>query len=271
VIIEASDGCNLYAEAHGEGVPLVLSCALCTTHENWRPQVAPLVAAGARVVLWDYRGHGKSGAPEDPAAYTLERVMADLLHVLDATAPGEGVILGGLSFGGLLSLHTALATPERARALLLVDTGPGFKKPEAQERWEAQVERTASYVEAKGARAFSESKAAPTLVGTQPDLPAAKAAAEAIATQTSHGLANFARGVAGPASPVIDTLSEIQCPALVMVGEHDAPYLRAAEVLAARIPKARSVTLAGAGHIVNIEAEAAFNEAAAGFVESLCG
>jgi pimeloyl-ACP methyl ester carboxylesterase len=271
VIIEASDGCSLYAEAHGEGVPLLLSCALCTTHQNWRPQVAPLVAAGARVVLWDYRGHGKSAAPEDPAAYTLERVMADLLHVLDATTRGESAILGGLSFGGLLSLHTALATPERVRGLLLVDTGPGFKKPEAQARWEAQVERTASYVEARGARAFTESKAAPTLVGTKPDLPAARAAAESIAAQTSHGLANFARGVAGPASPVIDSLPDIQCPALVVVGENDAPYLRAAEVLAARLPKARSTTLAGASHIVNIEAEAAFNEAARGFVRSLGG
>ncbi len=271
MIIEASDGCKLYAEAHGEGIPLVLSCALCTTHENWRPQVAPLVAAGSRVILWDYRGHGQSDAPDDPAAYTLGRVMADLIHVLDATAPGESVVLGGLSFGGLLSLHSALASPDRARGLLLVDTGPGFKKAEAQARWEAQVERTASYIEAKGARAFTESKAAPTLVGTRPELPAARAAARAIAAQTSHGLANFARGVAGPASPVIDSLADIRSPALVVVGENDTPYLRAAEVLAARIPDARSITLAGAGHIVNIEAEAAFNEAAVGFVESLVG
>lgn len=269
MIIEASDGCSLYVETHGDGIPLVLSCALCTTHENWRPQVAPLVAAGAKVILWDYRGHGKSGAPVDPSLYSLERVMADLLQVLDATAPGEPAALGGLSFGGLLSLHTALATPERVRGLLLVDTGPGFKKPEAQARWEAQVARTASYVEAKGVRAFSQSKAAPTLVGTRQDLPAARAAAEAIAVQTPHGLANFARGVAGPASPVIDELTSVACPALVVVGENDAPYLRAAELLAARIPNARSITLPDAAHIVNIEAEAAFNEAAVGFVGSL--
>ena len=61
--VATRDGYSLYAEAHGEGIPLVLSCALCTTHENWRPQVPALVGAGARVVLWDYRGHGRSSAP----------------------------------------------------------------------------------------------------------------------------------------------------------------------------------------------------------------
>lgn len=269
MIIAASDGCPLYVETHGEGIPLVLSCALCTTCENWRAQIEPLCGAGARVILWDYRGHGKSGAPEDPARYTLARVMQDLLEVLDAVAPGEPAVLGGLSFGGLLSLHTALATPERVAALLLVDTGPGFKKPEAQAAWEAQVERTASYVESRGVAAFTRSRAASTLIGNDPELPAARAAAEAIARQQPHGLANFSRGVAGPASPVIDELPQIACPALVMVGEHDEPYLRAAEVLAARIPNAKFLTLPGATHIVNIEAEGAFNEAVVAFLGSL--
>lgn len=43
--IETADGYGLYAEAHGEGVPLVLSCGLCTTRENWRPQVEPFTKA----------------------------------------------------------------------------------------------------------------------------------------------------------------------------------------------------------------------------------
>ena len=51
--VATRDGHAVYAEAHGAGIPVVLSCALATTHENWRPQVEPLVAAGARVVLWD--------------------------------------------------------------------------------------------------------------------------------------------------------------------------------------------------------------------------
>jgi len=267
--IATRDGLEVYAEAHGEGVPLVLSCALCTTHENWRAQVEPLVAAGARVVLWDYRGHGLSDAPEDPAAYTMELVVDDLLRVLDACAPGEPAVVGGLSFGGLTSLHLALARPERVRGLVLVDTGPGFKNPKAQARWEQQVERTASFIEREGMEAFVAGKAAPTLVGLRPELPAARAAARAIAAQTPHGVAQFARRVAGPASPVIEQLGEIDAPALVVVGEKDEPYLAAADVLAARLPRAERVTIPGAGHIVNIEQASAFDASVAGFLARL--
>ena len=269
VLIEGANGDSLYAEAHGEGIPLVLSCALCTTHENWRPQVEPLVAAGARVILWDYRGHGCSEAPESAAAYHLDAVLEDLRCVLDWAAPGEPAIVGGLSFGGLLSLHLALLAPQRVRALLLVDTGPGFKKPEAQQRWESQVERTASYIERKGCAAFAASRAAATLVGKYPERPAAKSAAQAVGAQQPHGLAHFARRVAGPASPVIDQLGDIAQPALVVIGEEDEPYLRAAEVLEARLPKGRRVVLGGAGHIVNLDAPAEFNQLVGDFVREI--
>ncbi len=267
--VEASDGVKLYAEAHGSGPPLLLSCALNTTHENYRSQVEPLVAAGARVVLWDYRGHGESEAPDDPAAYSMEQVVDDLGRVLDWAAPGEPAVLGGLSFGGLASLHFTLAHPARVRGLVLIDSGPGFKKPEAQARWEAAVERTASYLERKGMQAFVESAAAPMLIGTRPELPAAQAAARAIAAQHPHGLAHFGRGVAAPAPPVIDRLGEITVPARVIVGEHDQAYLRAAEVMAARIPNAESLTLRGTTHIVNIEAAEAFDAAVIGFFRRL--
>ncbi|MEM7411246.1 MAG: alpha/beta hydrolase [Myxococcota bacterium] len=267
--VETSDGHAVYAEVHGEGLPVVLSCALSTTHENWRPQVEPFVAAGARVVLWDYRGHGLSDAPEDPDAYHLDAVLDDLGRVLDATVGDTPAVLGGLSFGGLASLHLALRNPERVRGLLLVDTGPGFKNPEAQARWEKMVERTASFVETRGMEAFVSGKAASTMVGLRPDSDVARAAAAAIAAQQPHGIANFARRVAGPASQVMDRLGELTMPALVIIGEKDDAYLRAAEVLETRLPAAQRVMMAGAGHITNLDDPAAFNENVIAFLERL--
>jgi pimeloyl-ACP methyl ester carboxylesterase len=265
--VTASDGVRLHAEAHGAGgVPVLLSCALNTTLENWRPQVDPFVAAGYRLLLWDYRGHGRSDAPEDPAAYSMTRVVDDLEQVLDALAPGVRAVVGGLSFGGLASLHFALRRPERVLALLLVDSGPGFKNPEAQQRWEESVERTASYLERKGPEALVASRAAESLVGGRAELPAAQAAARAIAAQNARGLANFGRRVAAPAPPVIDALATIEAPALIVVGEHDAAYLRSAEVMAAKLPHAERVTIADAGHIVNIERAAAFDAAVLRFL-----
>ncbi len=266
--VAAADGIELYTEVHGEGLPVVFSCALNTTHENWRPQVEPLVAAGFRVVLWDYRGHGLSQVPEDPSAYSMERVVEDLGAVLDEAAPGEPAVLGGLSFGGLASLHFALRSPERVRALLLIDSGPGFKNPKAQARWEASVEKTASYLEAKGVEAFA-AKATETTVGARPERPAARAASRAIAAQSPRGLAAFGRRIAGPAPCVIDDLARIELPALVVVGEHDEAYLRAAEVMAARLPQAEHVTIPRAGHIVNLDETEAFNAVVLRFLAGL--
>jgi pimeloyl-ACP methyl ester carboxylesterase len=270
--VEASDGVALYVEAHGTGLPVLFSCPLNTTCENWRPQVDPLVAQGFRVVLWDFRGHGRSGAPDDPAAYSMGQVVDDLGRVLDwaaGAAPAVPAVLGGLSFGGLASLHFALRAPTRVRGLLLIDSGPGFKNPEAQERWEAGVEKTASFLERKGMQAFVESRAVATTVGSRPELPAAQAALRAIAAQQPHGLAHFGRRVAAVAPPVIDELASIRIPALVIVGEHDAAYQRAAQVMQARLPLAEAVTMAGAGHIVNIEAAETFNAAVLRFLERL--
>ena len=58
--------------------------------------------------------------------------------------------VAGLSFGGLASLHFTLRHPERVRALLLIDSGPGFKNEKAQARWQASCEKTSSFIEARG-------------------------------------------------------------------------------------------------------------------------
>lgn len=267
--LSARDGVRLYAEAHGEGIPLVLSCGWCTTHENFRPQVEPLVRAGARVILWDFRGHGRSEVPESDAAYDMPILVEDLAAVLEWAAPGRRAVVGGLSFGGLLSLHFALAHPDRVLGLLLIDSGPGFKNPDAASRWMEQVERTARRLEERGMEALLTGRSAETSIGRRPELPAAQAASRAIAAQSPQGLARFGRRVAGPAPCVIDELASIPAPALVVVGAEDEAYLRAADVMSGKLPAATRVTIPGAGHIVNIEAADAFNAAVASFLEKL--
>jgi pimeloyl-ACP methyl ester carboxylesterase len=233
---------------------------------NWAPQVEPLVAAGMQVILWDYRGHGNSSVPADAKAYSIEQVVDDLGRVLDWAAPGRAAVLAGLSFGGLASLHFTLRHPERVRGLLLVDSGPGFKNPKAQAGWAKATDKTAAFVEARGMRAFVE-KAGATMVGLRPELPAAQAAAAAIEAQNPAGVARFARHVAGVAPPVIDELASVEVPALVIVGENDEPYLRAAEVMAAKLPRAEKLVIPDAGHIVNIEAAEVFDAAAIAFLK----
>jgi pimeloyl-ACP methyl ester carboxylesterase len=273
--LTTADGVRLYYEHHrpaasAPGRPAILfSCACCTTHENWRGQVEPLVAAGHPVVLWDMRAHGDSQAPTAADAYSMERVVADLHAVAEATTPGLPFVAGGLSFGGLASLHFRVRHPERVAALVLIASGPGFKNPEAAEAWAAQVERTARFLETRGFEAFVAGRAGATCVGSRPELPAAVAAARAIVAQGVAGIARFGREVSAPAPPVIDELAAMDVPALVLVGEHDQAFLRASEVMAAKLPRARRVVIPDAGHIVNIEQAERFDRELLAFLGSL--
>jgi pimeloyl-ACP methyl ester carboxylesterase len=271
--LKTDDGVSIYYEHHLPEGPakatVIFSCAFCTTHENWRGQVEPLVAAGYPVVLWDLRAHGLSEAPEGADAYSIDRVVSDLLAVAEATTPDAPFVAAGLSFGGLASLHFAVRHASRVAGLALVDSGPGFKNPEAAAGWAAQVERTASFLESRGFEDFVNGRAGTTCIGSKPELPAAQAAARAICAQKVPGVARFGREVSGPAPPVIDALPDLSMPALVVVGENDKPFLRAAEVMAAKLPQSQHVVIAGAGHIVNIEEAEIFNRTLIDFLSKL--
>ena len=267
--IRTKDGVEIYVEAHGEGIPVLFSCGYCTTHENWRSQVEPLVAAGARVILWDFRGHGRSDSPEAPDAYTLDHVIDDLGRVLDWGCPGESAVLAGHSFGGLASLHFAARAQERVRGLVLLGAGPGFKNPDAAAKWAEQCDRTSTFLETRGLDAFVSGRAAETCVGRRTELPAARRAAAEIVKQNVRGLAMFGREVAGKAPSIMDELPGLTMPALVLVGDEDTPYLRAAEVMEAKMGQARRELLPGIGHVANLEDPDAFNTRVIAFLQTL--
>ena len=122
----------------------------------WDGQIAAF-ADRYRVIVWDMRGHGESGDPRDPAAYSQALTVGDMAAVLDACGE-ERAIVGGLSLGGVMSLAFHLAYPERVRALMLFDTGPGFRNPEARRQWNERAEARARDLETKG---LADAAAAP--------------------------------------------------------------------------------------------------------------
>ena len=74
----------------------------------------------------------------------------------------------------------------------------------------------------------------------------------------------------GKGAPVvIETLPDIKVPSLVMVGADDTPFLAASDYMAAKIPGARKVVIAAAGHAVNIDQPQAFIDAVLPFLDGL--
>src|SRR5262245_9278720 len=214
----------------------------------WAPNL-PALAAERQVITWDIRGHGRSGSPPDPSRYSEAASVADMAAVLDACGITRAAV-GGLSLGGYLSLAFHVAHPAPVAALLLFDTGPGFKQEGSRERWNAYAASRADALERDGLAALSTG----VEVGPGPHDPL--------------GLARAARGILTQRdSRVIDSLSSIRVPTLIVVGEYDEPFLAATDYMAAQIPGAVKVVIDNAGHAVNIDQPDAFNAVVREFLE----
>ncbi|MFQ5697590.1 MAG: alpha/beta fold hydrolase [Myxococcota bacterium] len=265
----SGDGTRIYWEAIGQGPPLILCNASFSTHRHWS-EVAALLAPRLRVVTWDYRGHGRSESPEPEERYSMARVLDDLAAVHAAVCGLEPVAVGGLSIGGLVALRYALDHPERVRALVLANTGPGFKDPEAARRWSEILERAAAKLERVGLEKYLEGRGAQAeLVGLRPDSSGARKAVAGFLAQQVPGLAHFARQVAGPVPNLLDALRQVAPPTLILAGALDRAFQRASQVLAARIPRSKRVEVAGAGHVIQLDRPEEFARQVEGFLLGL--
>ncbi|WP_255362368.1 alpha/beta fold hydrolase [Blastococcus aurantiacus] len=111
--VRTDDGVDLHVEVDGdEDAPLtvVLSHGFTARLAEWELQRTAL-RDRARLVLWDQRGHGRSGWTPLTQA-TIDRTGRDLGQVLDAVAPAGPVVLAGHSMGGMSVLALARQRPE---------------------------------------------------------------------------------------------------------------------------------------------------------------
>jgi pimeloyl-ACP methyl ester carboxylesterase len=246
------DGVKLHYEVHGSGPPLLLTHGYSSTSAMWQGQIEAL-AKRHTLILWDMRGHGQSDYPDDAAVYSEALTVGDMAALLD-TVGADNAIIGGLSLGGYMSLAFYRAHPERVRALLIIDTGPGFKKDDARDAWNKRAHETAGRFEREGLDV----------------LKSASRERSSVVHRDASGLARAARGMLTQRDAgVIETLPHIKVPSLVVVGADDTPFLAASDYMAAKIPGARKVVIPAAGHAANIDQPQAFIEAVMPFLDSL--
>lgn len=246
------DGVSIYYEVHGSGPVILLTHGYSSSSHMWKGQIAALSAHNT-LVTWDMRGHGHTDYPADQALYSEAHTVEDMAAILDAVG-AKTAIVGGLSLGGYMSLAFAATYPERVRALLIIDTGPGYKNDAARAAWNVTAEKTAERWERDGltrlANGGAETRTSPHRDAT--------------------GLARAARGMLAQVNArVISALPDIKVPSIVIVGANDAPYLAASDYMTAKIPGAVKVVIPDAGHAANIDQPQAFNDAVLGFLGTL--
>ncbi|MFC4011228.1 alpha/beta fold hydrolase [Nonomuraea purpurea] len=221
-----------------------------------------------RVIRYDRRGHGRSGAAEGEVCH-----HEDLLAVMDALGVERAALVGS-SMGGAYATEAALAAPSRVAALALIGSGlAGHQWPQemldqAGERVHASVPAdrlaryragTAGHVDPADVRAMAEAHTLWQVAG--PDRSRDALTDEVWKSAVEMCRLVFERDWTGPRSterhltpPAAARLHEITAPTLVINGLSDVPGIQAVSgLLTSGIPAARRIDLPQTGHLPPVE------------------
>jgi 3-oxoadipate enol-lactonase len=254
-----ANGVDLYYELHGpeEADVLVLSNGILMSTGSWAYQL-PVLKRHLRVLLYDCRGMWQSEHPAGP--YSIEQHADDLAALLDALQIPRAHI-GGISYGGEISLGFALRYPERTRSLLVssaIATTDAEMRARTQPWLDAALARDPEALyQATAPLNFSPAWAA----ANQPLLQAARSRYN---TLDLNAFVELMR--AFMKLDLQEQISAIRAPTMVMVGEQDILKTpRYARAIAGCIAGAEYVVVPGAGHALSWEKPGAFNSLVLGF------
>ena len=238
-------------EEHGShyGTPILLTHAYAATLQMWKPQFESW--REYRVIGWDMRGHGGTDSPPAQEDYTEKLTVEDMAALLRHLGIKE-VVVGGLSLGGYISLEFQLAHPEMVRAMVLCNTGPGYRKDEARAGWNDFSVGYAKRFEERGLDGIGKGIEIDATRQYQRSAPGLALAGRGILTQRD--------------AKVMEHLEEIAVPTLLIWGADDQRYQGGIEYMASKIPNVRRVVIEHAGHAANLFQPEAFNTAVLDFL-----
>jgi len=254
-----TNGIELNCVIEGEGPWLTMSHSLACNLSMWDPQMAELTKR-YKVLRFDTRGHGASSAP--PGPYTLEQ-MADDVHGLFAALGIRETHWAGLSMGGMIGETYALKYPGVFRSMVLADT-TSRRPPNAAQMWGDRI----LMAREKGMDALVEGT-----LGRWFTEPYRKAHPEVMARIGNDIRNTPVDGFAGCCDAiakidVLDRLKEINCPALVIVGDqdHGTPPEMARQIHA-NLRGSELLIIESAAHLSNVEQAGIFTRAMTEFLD----
>lgn len=252
-----------YDEYGAGDMTLVLLHAFPLNREQWHAQGEALARhGGVRVIAPDLRGFGETELSDGPI--TVDQMAVDVFALMDSLRI-ERFVLGGLSLGGYVSFACMRLAPQRIQGLILADTKAEADTPEQREAREATAQFTLAHdagalLNRDTPRLFWEQT-----ISRRPDT--VREARHIASENSAAGVAAVARGMAlRPDSGPL--LFSIRCPALIIVGEHDAitpPDV--ARAMSERISGSTLEVIPEAGHLSNLENPDAFTTALTRYLE----
>ncbi|HKV34919.1 MAG TPA: alpha/beta fold hydrolase [Pyrinomonadaceae bacterium] len=242
-----------YTDA-GLGLPVVLLHGYPFNRTLWNEQVSAL-SNSYRVITPDLRGHGESDA--SPGAATMNRMAQDVAALLDHLEIHRAVV-GGLSMGGYVALAFYKQFPSRVRALVLADTRAQADTEEGKVTRHQQAEKALAEGMAGIADSMLPKLLTPDTVSKRPEV--VKRMRDMMLKTKPEGAASALLGMAERDDQTA-LLSQISCPALILVGQEDQiTPMKDSEKMHREIAGSRLVVIENAAHVSNLERTEQFNE-----------
>ncbi|MBC1705732.1 2-succinyl-6-hydroxy-2,4-cyclohexadiene-1-carboxylate synthase [Listeria welshimeri] len=207
------------------------------------------------IVAPDLLGHGKTDSPDEIARYSIERIVEDLVTILQELKIMQCFVLG-YSMGGRVATAFASAHPEMVRGLILVSSSPGLAQKDLQESRVQADNRLADMLESEGIRSFVDYWEKLALFASQEVLSdelKKRIRLERLA-QNPNGLAMSLRGMGTGKQPSYwNHLADFTFPVLLMTGSLDEKFEKIAQEMQQLLPNSTHVTVQNAGHAVYLE------------------
>ena len=257
---------KLYYEIAGTGTPSMMIHAGVADSRQWNNEFA-YFSQSNQVIRYDMRGYGKSEPVEGEFNH-----MSDLVSLLDALGIHEPIIIMGCSMGGGIAMDFALTYPPRAKALIMVDSGPSgleldvptpSKFADAEKAFEsgnldlvAEIE-TQIWFDGMGR---TPERVNPTM---------RELLYEMDRLALSHEVKELGKRLPNTETAAFNRLESINISVLIIIGSHDTPYMiAAADYMKEKVKFANKIIIDDAAHLPNMDQPQEFRKIVKKFLSS---
>lgn len=123
-LISVGDVTLVYHE-YGSGYPILFINGLASAMDTWNPPLIGRISRNFRVIVFDNRGTGFSGASDEP--FSVPLFAKDAAGLMERLGIARAHVLG-FSMGACIAQELALMSPEKVDRLILVPGTAGERK-----------------------------------------------------------------------------------------------------------------------------------------------
>jgi pimeloyl-ACP methyl ester carboxylesterase len=271
-----SGNARIYYEDVGAGEPILVNHGLSEDTGYWSDTgVTAALAEKYRVISFDMRGHGRTIVEGEPKGYDEVTMGTDIDALADHLGIDRFHFLSHAT-GGMYAARYGIRRSERLLSLMLTDTGsetlPVMYHADGREITAEDMELARQAAEEAG-------NTVPETPPPEPDFEARKAAWRAnpgvftfkmeqhpdsdelfkvldgfyLRRLSNPAMGEFMASFYNDPDPMVEGLRQVQCPTLILIGEHDIVFIKPSELMAKEIPDNRHVVMPGVGHMTAIE------------------